>query len=276
MTAARAASKPTRLDQALVERGLAPTRAKAQALILAGRVRSADRRLDKPGNRIGPDVPLEIEPGPRYVGRGGHKLRGALDRFAIDLEDAVVLDVGASTGGFTQVALEAGARTVIALDVGRGQLDWTLRTDPRVHPVEGVNARYLEPGTLPAAPDLAVIDVSFISLRLVLPAVSACVPARADIVALVKPQFEVGRRDVGRGGIVRDPALHRAALDDVSRAAEALGWTVAGAIPSPIRGAEGNVEFFLHLQRGAGAASPEPLADVLGRAVDEVQPKEAS
>jgi 23S rRNA (cytidine1920-2'-O)/16S rRNA (cytidine1409-2'-O)-methyltransferase len=271
-----APARTVRLDQALVERGLAPTRAKAQALILAGRVRSTDRRLDKPGSRVGADTPLEVEPGPRYVGRGGHKLRGALDRFALALTDLAVLDVGASTGGFTQVALEDGARLVLALDVGRGQLDWSLRTDPRVHPVEGINARHLEPGLLPAAPDVAVIDVSFISLALVLPAVSACLPERSDIVALVKPQFEVGRRDVGRGGIVRDPALHRSALEGVSRTAEVLGWAVVGVIPSPIRGVHGNVEYFLHLRRGPGVPAPEPLADLLGRALDEVHPKEVT
>ena len=276
MSAARESAPTIRLDQALVERGLAPTRAKAQALILAGRVRSADRRLEKPGSRVDPSFPLEVDPGPRYVGRGGHKLRGALDRFAIELAGTAVLDVGASTGGFTQVALEAGARSVVALDVGRGQLDWSLRTDPRVRPVEGVNARHLEPTMLPEIPDLAVMDVSFISLALVLPAVSACLPARSDIIALVKPQFEVGRRDVGRGGIVRDPVLHRAALERVSRSAEALGWTVLGAIPSPIRGAHGNLEFFLHLGRGPGVLATEPLDDALARAVDEGHPKEVS
>jgi len=271
-----AAHGSVRLDQALVERGLASSRAQAQALVLAGRVRSGGRRLDKAGARIAQDAELEIEPGPRYVGRGGHKLRGALDRFGLTLRGCVVLDVGASTGGFTQVALEDGARRVLAVDVGRGQLDWTLRQDDRVAPIEGINARRLTPADLPETADVAVVDVSFISLTLILPPLGACLIDDARVLALVKPQFEVGRRQVGRGGIVRDPALHRSALISVAGAARAAGWIVAAVAPSAIRGAEGNVEFFIHLARG-DAAPPEPdLESAVDAAIREAHDEETS
>ena len=240
-----------RLDVLLVQRGLAPTRVKARALILAGQVLSGELRLDKPGRRVRRDLPLALREGRRFVSRGGHKLVGAIERFSIVVADRDVMDVGASTGGFTQVLLEAGARRLTALDVGRGQLDWTLRQDPRVRLLEGVNARHLVPALLPFLPSLAVVDVSFISLKLVLPKVVACLADPGEIVALVKPQFEVGRGSVGRGGVVRDPALHRMVLSNFGRYAADSGWGLVDLCASVLRGAEGNQEYFLHLVPGS-------------------------
>jgi len=264
MTASRA-SRKLRLDQTMVERGLAQTRAKAQALIMAGRVTSEGRRLEKPGARVAADLPIDVDPGRRWVGRGGTKLDAALRDFGLDVSGLVALDVGASTGGFTHVLLEAGARLVIAVDVGKGQLDWTLRRDPRVVAIEGINARYLSPDDLPAVPDIAVVDVSFISLRLVLPAIVGCLAADGDVVALVKPQFEVGRGRVGRGGIVRDPDLHLEVLRDRTADVVERGWGVAGVAASALPGAEGNVEFFVHVRPGGGGLA----ADVLDRILHE-------
>lgn len=240
-----------RLDRVLVERGLAENATRARALILAGRVVSEGRRLDKAGNRVPVDLPLEVSPGRRYVGRGAHKLAGALDAFRIEARDRPAIDVGASTGGFTQVWLEAGASPVIAVDVGRGQLDWTLRQDPRVVVLEGVNARHLDPATLPLRPSCASIDVSFISIERILPALVPCLEDEADIVALVKPQFEVGKGQVGRGGIVRDPDRHREVLTRVIGFCVDRGWGVRGAARSAIEGADGNREFFLHIRPAA-------------------------
>lgn len=240
----------TRVDQLLVERGLAPSRARAQALVLAGRVRVGGRPVDKPGTPVDPGALLDVAEGPRWVSRAGAKLEGALAALGVDAEGRLALDVGASTGGFTQVLLAAGARAVIALDVGAGQLDWGLRNDPRVVVVDGVNARYLEPDRLAFRPGLAVVDVSFISLRHVLPAVGRCLANGGEIVALVKPQFEIGRGRVGRGGIVRDPRDHEEVLARLADFAGEIGWGVEGIVPSPITGAEGNVEFFLHLRPG--------------------------
>jgi 23S rRNA (cytidine1920-2'-O)/16S rRNA (cytidine1409-2'-O)-methyltransferase len=236
-----------RLDVVLVERGLAPTRVKARALILAGQVFSDGVRVDKPGQRIARQAPLEVLEGRRYVSRGGNKLDAALADFAVEVDDRDALDVGASTGGFTQVLLEAGARRVIALDVGRGQLDWSLRQDPRVHPLEGFNARHLEPALLPFPPSLVVVDVSFISLMLVLPGVASCLAQPGEIVALVKPQFEVGRSQVGRGGIVRDVSLHRGVLETLGHRAAERSWGPVGLAASVLRGADGNQEYFIHL-----------------------------
>lgn len=253
----------------LVARGLAPTRRKAQALVLAGRVHSGPSRLDKPGHRVPQDVPLAVDPGERWVSRAGGKLAAALDELGIRPEGDV-LDVGASTGGFTQVLLERGARAVIALDVGRGQLDWGLRRDPRVHVVEGVNARHLSRDDLPCAPSLATIDVSFISLELVLPPVVGCLVEGGEVVALVKPQFEVGRGAVGRGGIVRDPALHRHSLNKIATFADARGWGVCGVVASQVAGAGGNREFFVHIvPRGPGMEAEDLRAAVDG-CVDDI------
>lgn len=239
-----------RVDRLLVDRGLAASRARAQALVLAGRVSCEGRRLDKPGTLVPRDAPLDVSPGRRYVGRGGGKLAPALGALGIDARGRDAVDVGASTGGFTQVLLEAGAARVAAVDVGRGQLDWSLRNDPRVVPIEGVNARRLAPGDLPFSPSLAVIDVSFIGLALVLPAVCACLAPEADVVALVKPQFEVGRGRVGKGGIVRDPELWDEVLASLLALARERGWGPSGISRSALPGSSGNVEFFLHLRPG--------------------------
>ena len=236
-----------RLDVVLVRRGLAASRTQAQALVLAGQVRSGEQRLDKPGQRVAPELPLEVLEGPRWVSRGGAKLESALTRLSVAVAGRDAIDVGASTGGFTQVLLEAGAPRVVALDVGRGQLDWKLRRDRRVQVLEGVNARYLRPDVLPWKPSLAVVDVSFISLRLVLPPLAVCLAEPGEIVALVKPQFEVGRGQVGRGGIVREVALHREVLETMARFVEARGWGLAGLCASVLRGAHGNQEYFLHI-----------------------------
>jgi len=263
--------KPSRerLDRLLVERGLAPNRGRAQALILAGRVRSGENRLDKPGTQLTTDVELKILEGPRYVSRGGHKLAGALASFAVDPGGRDAIDVGASTGGFTQVLLEAGARRVIALDVGRGQLDFGLRTDPRIHVAEGLNARYLTPDDLPFVPTLAVVDVSFISLLKVLPAIVRSIAAESEIVALVKPQFEVGRGRVGRGGIVRDPALHREVLSGLSNQAGENGWGPQDVCRAALRGAAGNQEFFLYLRPNTRAREATELSRRIHDAADE-------
>jgi len=262
-------SAKRRLDEILVARGLATSRSQARALILAGRVMCGETRLDKPGTRCAEEIDLIVRPGRRFVSRGGHKLAAALTRFGIDPRGASALDVGASTGGFTQVLLEAGCTRVVALDVGRGQLDWGLRNDPRVTLLEGVNARYLLPEQLPERPELAVIDVSFISLRLVLPAIADCLARGGRIVALVKPQFEVGRSDVGRGGIVRDPLLHRRVLVTVSQLAAERDWGLAGICASPLRGADGNREFFVHLVPGSAGASPGEIEQQIEAALDE-------
>ena len=242
----------------LVERGLAESRAQAQALVLAGRVPG----YEKAGQQVDEAAELSVTQPPRFVSRGGEKLAPILTRFGVDPRDREALDVGASTGGFTDVLLAAGARRVAALDVGRGQLDWTLRNDPRVVVLEGINARYLDPGMLPFRPSLAVIDVSFISLRQVLVPVSACLAPEAEIVALVKPQFEVGRGRVGRGGIVRDPALRAEALAGIVAFARENGLGPTAVARSPLPGATGNIELFLHLRPGTqGIPEDELLRD---------------
>jgi 23S rRNA (cytidine1920-2'-O)/16S rRNA (cytidine1409-2'-O)-methyltransferase len=258
-----------RLDTLLVTRGLAPSRERARALVLAGRVRVAGAAAAKAGALVPAGAEIAVEgPDHPFVGRGGVKLQGALDRLGIDPAGLVVLDVGASTGGFTDCLLQRGARRVYALDVGRGQLDWGLRNDPRVVVLEGRNARHLAPGDLPEPVALAVVDVSFISLRLVLPALRPLLAPGGLVVALVKPQFEVGRRDVGRGGIVRDPALHRRAVAAVAGAALASGYGLVSGCPSPLPGAEGNREFFLALSQSVSAGNPDPAA-LVGGLVDE-------
>jgi 23S rRNA (cytidine1920-2'-O)/16S rRNA (cytidine1409-2'-O)-methyltransferase len=244
----------SRLDAVVVAKGLAASRERARALILAGRVRVNGVVVSKAGAPAAADADVTlVEPDHPYVGRGGVKLAHALDAFAIDPAGRIALDVGASTGGFTDVMLRRGARRVVALDVGHGQLDWTLRTDPRVAVLEKVNARTLAPDQLPAdarAFSLVTMDVSFISVRQVLPAIGPLLEPRADVVVLVKPQFEAGRHEVGKGGLVRDPAVQARAVEDVAAAADALGLTRVASIESPITGAEGNREFFLHLRHG--------------------------
>jgi 23S rRNA (cytidine1920-2'-O)/16S rRNA (cytidine1409-2'-O)-methyltransferase len=237
-----------RLDVALVERGLAPTRERARALILAGHVRVGGQIVSKAGAPVAPDAEIDLAtPDHPYVGRGGIKLAHALDTFRIPVAGRRALDVGASTGGFTDVLLQRGARDVIALDVGHHQLDWKIRSDPRVLVREGVNARYLTSADVPHPVDIVTIDVSFISLKHIFPALRPFLAPGADVVALVKPQFEAGREEVGKGGIVTDPAVHEAVLARVTAEAAASGFTRQAMTPSPITGAGGNREFFLHL-----------------------------
>jgi 23S rRNA (cytidine1920-2'-O)/16S rRNA (cytidine1409-2'-O)-methyltransferase len=237
----------TRLDQLLCERGLAETRSRAQALVMAGRVRVDGRQVTKAGTAVAEGAALEVEQGPAYVSRGGDKLATALAVFAIDVAGLVCLDVGSSTGGFTDCLLQAGAAHVTALDVGRGQLHERLRQDDRVTLLEGVNARLLAPGDLPGPPaTLAVVDVSFISLALVLPPLVGVLAHPYRLLPLVKPQFEAGRADSKRG-VVRDAAVHAAVLERIAEAATAAGGVVLGACESGHPGPAGNREFFLHV-----------------------------
>jgi len=250
-----------RLDVLLHRRGLARSRSAAQALVMSGRVEVEGRRVDKAGTPCASDARITVlQTGRNWVSRGGAKLSGALDALNIDPAAMTVLDVGASTGGFTDCLLQRGAARVVALDVGHGQIDWSLRGDPRVDVIEGVNARHLEPGMLPAAClpfDLVVIDVSFISLRLILPPIARLVNADASVLPLVKPQFEAGPAQVGRGGIVQEAATRRGVICAVAQHARDAGFAVLGAVPSMLRGAEGNREYFLHLAPGTGGWSPE-------------------
>jgi 23S rRNA (cytidine1920-2'-O)/16S rRNA (cytidine1409-2'-O)-methyltransferase len=243
-----------RLDQLLVDRGLAESREKARALILAGEVKVDGRPSPKPGHAVAADCGIEVTARLPYVSRGGAKLASALDHFAVDVSGAVCLDVGVSTGGFTDCLLQRGAARVYAIDTGAGQIDWKLRTDPRVILRENCNARYLKPEDVGEPVRVAVIDVSFISATLILPAVA---PLAHEMIVLVKPQFEVGRGEVGKGGVVRDPALHRAACERVREAARALGFYTE-VIESPITGGEGNREFLMHCRRGPGLAPALP------------------
>ena len=255
-----------RIDTLLAERGLAGSRTSAAESVRAGRVRIGPDgpRATKPGQLVESDVELLVDGERRYVSRGGLKLEHALERLDIDVSGRSCLDVGASTGGFTDCLLRRGARRVIAVDVGYGQLDWTLRNDPRVEVLERTNARYLEPDQLPYAPDLATIDVSFISLAKVLPAVAACVDRGGEILALVKPQFELGRGRV-RGGVVRAPEERREALLAVADAALDAGLSVRGFAPSGLPGPKGNRETFIRL------ATDEDGVEDLEAAVAEVE-----
>ena len=244
-----------RLDQLIVERGLAESRAKAQALVIAGLVYAGERRLDKPGQALPEDATIEVRGRDHpWVSRGGVKLAHALDAFGVDPAGAVALDIGASTGGFTDVLLTRGAARVYAVDVGHGQLAWKLRQDPRVVVLERTNARHLTAAEIPEPPDLVVCDASFIGLRTVLPAALALAAGPdARLIALIKPQFEVGKERVGKGGVVRDPALHPEVCDTiVSWLAGEMGWHVEGVAESPILGPEGNKEFLVVARRGGG------------------------
>ena len=243
----------SRLDAAVVARGLAASRERARGLILAGQVRVDGKVVSKAGTPVHDTAEISlIEPDHPYVGRGGVKLAHALDVFALDVRGRLALDVGASTGGFTDVLLRRGARRVVALDVGHGQIDWRLRNDPRVVVLERVNARLLTPDQLPEDArtfDVITMDLSFISVRQVLPALVPRLAPGADLVVLVKPQFEAGREEVGKGGLVRDAGVHARVVEDVTVAADALGLTRIAMTESPITGTEGNREFFLHLRR---------------------------
>ncbi|HEY6793275.1 MAG TPA: TlyA family RNA methyltransferase [Kineosporiaceae bacterium] len=269
-----------RLDAELVRRGLARSRQHAGELVGAGRVTVAGSVAHKGTTQVDPAVPIVViadDRDPGYASRGGHKLAGALDRFAapggagadpsgsLSVSGRHALDAGASTGGFTDVLLRRGAAHVVAVDVGYGQLAWSLRTDDRVTVLDRQNVRDLTPDRLPYRPDLVVADLSFISLRLVLPALVACAGSAADLVVMVKPQFEVGRERLGAGGVVRDPALRREALASVAETAARWGLGVAGAVASPLPGPSGNVEYFLWLRDGA----PPPDVGRLAAAVEE-------
>jgi 23S rRNA (cytidine1920-2'-O)/16S rRNA (cytidine1409-2'-O)-methyltransferase len=239
----------TRLDILVVDRGLSPSRERARALILAGQITVDGHVISKAGAPVAVDARVElVVPDHPFVGRGGVKLAHALETFGIAVEGRRALDVGASTGGFTDVLLQRGAKSVVALDVGHGQLDWRLRNDSRVLVRERVNARTLTSDDVPHVVDLVTIDVAFISLRHIFPSLPPFLARGSDIVALVKPQFEAGRGDVGKGGLVTDPAVHDAVIARTTEEAVAAGLTRAGMTPSPITGAKGNREFFLHLR----------------------------
>jgi len=247
-----------RLDVLLAARGLARSREFGQRLIMAGEVRVNGQPVTKPGTRVPVDAEIRVVEKPPYVSRGGEKLAAALDRFAIDPTGWVCADVGASTGGFTDCLLQAGAARVYAIDVGYGQLAWSIRQDSRVVVMERVNARHLD--VLPEVVDCATVDVSFISLRLILPVVREWLTHTAQVVALVKPQFEAGRDAVGKGGVVKDPATHALVLEEITEFAYETGFQVRGLIPSPLRGPAGNVEFLLWLS----LAGHGPAVDLQG------------
>lgn len=252
-----------RLDELLVRRGLALSREKAHALVLAGTVSVPGKPNPKPGLLVKEDVPIAVRESPTYVGRGGIKLEHALRRFSVPAAARVCADIGASTGGFTDCLLQAGAARVYAIDVGHGQLDWRLRTDPRVVVMDRTNARYLE--RLPEPVDLVTIDASFISLRSLIPAASRIARPEADIIALVKPQFEAGRHRVGKGGVVRDVEVHRDVLASLAAWLPEAGLGMADVTASPIRGPAGNVEFLAHIRPdGQGGHGP-----AIARALDE-------
>jgi len=235
-----------RLDVLLVERGLVETRARARAHIMAGEVTVDGVRVDKAGTQISRSAQIELATPMPYASRGGYKLAGALEQFGLDVADRVAADIGACTGGFTDVLLQRGAARVYAIDVGQGQLVWKLRQDERVVVMERTNARYLDSLLVPVS--LVVIDVSFISLKLILPAVRKWLSADADVVVLIKPQFEAGPESVGKGGIVRDAAVRRAVLEDLLGWANEQGWSVNGLIQSPIQGTDGNIEYLAWLR----------------------------
>jgi 23S rRNA (cytidine1920-2'-O)/16S rRNA (cytidine1409-2'-O)-methyltransferase len=268
-------SRRARLDSELVRRRLARSREQAAQLIEAGRVTVGGRTAAKPATQVDTAsaiVVTEAEEGPDYVSRGAHKLVGALEAFGpkgLAVRGRRCLDAGASTGGFTDVLLRHGAAHVLAVDVGYGQLAWSLRTDERVTVMERVNVRDLTPETVGEAPTLVVGDLSFISLRLVLPALTACAAPEADFAMLVKPQFEVGRERVGAGGVVRDPVLRAQAVRDVAEAARALGLVVRGVTASPLPGPSGNVEYVIWLGKGDGAPQVDDLDAEIARAVAE-------
>jgi 23S rRNA (cytidine1920-2'-O)/16S rRNA (cytidine1409-2'-O)-methyltransferase len=242
-------SPKTRLDVLIVERGLAPSRERAQALLLAGQVRVNGERMEKPGSRVAAESSVELMgDGLRYSSRGGLKLEGALEDFGISPRDKICFDIGSSTGGFTDCLLQNGARQVFAVDVTVNQLDWKLQKDPRVVTIEG-NARYLKAEDVAARADFVTMDVSFISVTKVLRAIVPLVNAGADFLVLIKPQFELEKNQVGKGGIVRDAALQQKAIENVRASAASLGLEIIGVHASRITGAEGNQEFFLHARR---------------------------
>ncbi len=258
-----------RLDEELVRRGLAESRSRARALILAGDVLINGTRADRAGRLVSNEDAVAMIVKPRFVSRGGEKLAYALEAFQLDVQGKVAADLGASTGGFTDCLLQAGAARAYAVDVGYGQLHDRVRRDDRVVVLERVNARTLD--ALPEKVDVVVIDVSFISLRLILPTAGRLIQPNGVCVPLIKPQFEAGRREVGRGGVVRDPNIHRRVLRDVCDAAQGVGFGVAGLVESPLLGPAGNREFFALLQAGAGSA---PIQDLIDGVVPQLEVKE--
>lgn len=240
--------KRLRLDRLLLERGLAETASRARALVMAGRVLVNGTRADKGGMQVAPDSETVLIPEDEYVSRGGRKLSALLDRFGLKVEGKVCLDVGASTGGFTDCLVKRGAAKVFAVDVGYGQFDWRLRNDPRVVLLEKTNARYLTMEQLGRPVELAVIDVSFISLAQIIPNIAKLVEPGGEILALIKPQFEVGKGQA-KGGVVKDPGVHQQVIEKVSSFSEGLGLQVEGTFPSPLLGPKGNREFFIYLRR---------------------------
>jgi len=241
--------KKTRADQTLVERGFFESRERAQRAIMAGEVRVGEELIAKPAAMIDVDAQISIAESPQFVSRGAVKLSGALDFFKIDARNKVALDIGASTGGFTDCLLQRSAAKVFAVDVGRGQIAWKIRNDPRVVVLEKLNARFLSRDQIPELVDLCVIDVSFISLTLILPRAFELITPDGVILALIKPQFELERKDVGRGGIVRDPALHQKAQQKIVKFVEEADYPVVGVVPSTITGTDGNQEFFICIQK---------------------------
>ncbi|MCC6801319.1 MAG: TlyA family RNA methyltransferase [Anaerolineae bacterium] len=252
-----------RLDILMVETGLAESREKARAMIMAGEVLVGGRQIDKPGTRLDSEAEITVKAKPRFVSRGGEKLAAALDAFPIGVSGRICADVGASTGGFTDCLLQDGAAKVYALDVGYGQIAYSLRTDPRVVVMERTNARYVE--RLPEPVSLVVMDASFISLRLLLPVIKGWLTPQADVIPLIKPQFEAGQHDVGKGGVVRDTKVHARVLDEVLAFAVGEGFAVRGLIKSPLKGPAGNVEFLAWL--GWGGEAENKLIDEMIRGI---------
>ena len=245
-------SKRLRLDQLLLEKGLFASRERAQRAVMAGEVKVGTRIAAKPSQLLGPETAITVRPAQKYVGRGALKLESALDHFNIDVQGRIVLDIGASTGGFTDCLLQRGAAKVYAVDVGHGQLDWKLRNHPHVILLEKLNARFLSREHIHELVDLCAIDVSFISLTLILPNAFDLITPRAVILALIKPQFELQRADVGKGGVIRDPKLQQKAQDKIVAFVTSLGQVVTGIVPSAIKGTDGNQEFFACLQKRLG------------------------
>ncbi|NPV59835.1 MAG: TlyA family RNA methyltransferase [Actinobacteria bacterium] len=257
-----------RLDQWLVDEGYYPSRERARLAIMAGEVSVEGKgKILKAGTRIGPGDRVAVAVKPRFVSRGGDKLDGVLERWGMEVEGRLVLDVGASTGGFTHCLLERGAARVISLDVGKGQLHWDLRNDPRVTVMEKTNVRHVRREDLPFVPELVLADLSFISLRLVLPVLRELMEEKGELIALIKPQFEAGRGKVGKKGVVRDPGVHLEVLEEVGRTAAACGFELLEIAPSPLRGAEGNMEYFAWWRR-AGERAHFPL-EAVEKAVKE-------
>lgn len=249
---ARIRPKKARIDKLLVERGLADTRTKAQALIMSGSVFVGDRAVDKAGTEVKSDAEITVKGKLPFVSRGGLKLDGFLEKHSIDVEGLTIADVGSSTGGFTDCLLQRGAARIIAIDVGKGIIDWKLRSDERVTLIESCNIRHIDPETLPVKADLAVADLSFISIKKVLEKIKAILKPGSSIITLVKPQFEVGRENIGKGGIVRDDSARLASVADIKAFAETLDLTTIIEDESPIKGTKGNIEFFLYLRDESG------------------------